>query len=215
MKTLFCITAFLIYLPVFSQKAVEPDQILAFNITVNFDDHTVKTQMLREQKKVKVDNELSYLWYQYNKIMETKGGYDGKLLHGYYKSFYLNNQLREAGEIKYGVKHNEWRYWYSDGNLKEVSTWKNGRKNGKYELFNDYGKLMAKGCFKDDLLNGKFYTYDNFGNIVDIKKYRRGREINSIPKKQKVKRTKEKKSFGSRIKNLLKKKKANKVEDQK
>src|SRR3954471_4133174 len=112
------------------QKPIAPDKIIAFNITVNHDDYTVKTQMLKDPKKIKVDNELSYLWFYSNKIMETKGGYDGKLIHGYYKSFYLNNQLRESGEIKYGVKHHEWRNWYNDGKLKEVSTWKNGRKNG-------------------------------------------------------------------------------------
>jgi hypothetical protein len=169
---------------VFAQKPITPDQIVAFNITVNFDEYTVKTQMLKDPKKIKVDNELSYLWYNSNKIIETKGGYDGKLLHGYYKSFYLNNQLRESGEIKYGIKTGEWRNWYSDGKLKEVSTWKKGRKNGTYELYNDYGHLMAKGAFKNDLLNGKFYTYDDFGNIRDSKKYRNGVEVQAQPNKK-------------------------------
>src|ERR1043165_6820074 len=81
----------------FSQKQIDPDKIVAFNVTVNFEDYTVKTQMLKDPKKVTIDNELIYLWYNSNKIMETRGGYDGKLLHGYYKSFYPNNQLRESG----------------------------------------------------------------------------------------------------------------------
>lgn len=174
-----------------AQKAIDPDKIVAFNVTVNYEDYTVKTQMLKDPKKVKVDNELSYLWFNSNKIIETKGGYDGKLLHGYYKSFYLNNQLREAGDIKYGIKSGEWRYWYSDGKLKEVSTWKNGRKNGNYELFNDFGHLMAKGNFKNDLLHGKFYTYDNFGRIVDCKKYKNGIEL--LPKQKKERKQKQKK----------------------
>ena len=180
-------------LPAFSQKPIDPDKIVAFNVTVNFDDYTVKTQMLKEPKKVKIDNELSYLWYTSNKIIETKGGYDGKLLHGYYKSFYLNSQLKESGEIKYGIKHNEWRIWYSDGKLREISTWKNGRKNGKYEVYNDNGFLMAKGSFKNDLLHGKFYTYDNFGRITEEKKYRNGIEVLAKVKKQKVKKEKTKK----------------------
>src|SRR5437868_6907109 len=98
-----------------AQKYTEPDEMKTFNITVNYDDYTVKTQMLRDGEKVKTDNELAYLWYKSNKIIETKGGYDGRLLHGYYKTFYLNNQLREQGEIKYGLKHKEWKYWYSNG----------------------------------------------------------------------------------------------------
>ncbi|HWY10385.1 MAG TPA: hypothetical protein VN026_03615 [Bacteroidia bacterium] len=171
----------------FSQKQIDPDKIVAFNVTVNFDDYTVKTQMLKDPQKVKIDNELIYLWYNSNKIMETRGGYDGKLLHGYYKSFYPNNQLRESGQINYGTKHKEWRYWYSNGTLKEVSNWKNGRKNGKYELYNDYGRLMGKGYFKNDLLHGKFYTYDNFGHITNTRKYKNGIEIVPDPEKQRSK----------------------------
>jgi hypothetical protein len=122
--------------------------------------------------------------------METKGGYDGKLLHGYYKSFYLNNQLKESGEIKYGTKHKEWRYWYSDGTLKEIINWKEGRKDGVYKIFNDQGKLIAKGYFKNDLIHGKFYTYDNSEKITATKKYRYGKEI--LPKVKRTKKQKEK-----------------------
>lgn len=210
------------------KKYVEPDEMKSFNITVNYDDYTVKTQMLRDGEKVKVDNELAYLWYKSNKIIETKGGYDGRLLHGYYKTFYLNNQLKEQGEIKYGLKHKEWKYWYNNGMLKEVITWKDGRKNGTYLLYNDYGKLMAKGTFKKDLLHGKFTTYDAMGNAVDTKKYKNGSEIPPKIKKQKAEKQKknktendaltdenkenknqpkaEKKTFGQKLKSIFKKK---------
>jgi hypothetical protein len=36
--------------------------------------------MFKDGEKVKVDNDLVYLWYKSNKIIETKGGYDGRLL---------------------------------------------------------------------------------------------------------------------------------------
>jgi hypothetical protein len=209
---------------VFGQKEVEPEKLKAFSITVNYEDYTVKTQMLKDQKKITVDNDLYYLWFNANKIIETKGGFDGKLLHGYYKSFYLNNQLRESGEIKYGLKHNVWKNWYPDGKLKEVITYKSGRKNGFYELYNDYGNLMAQGCFKNDKLNGKFDTYDNTGRISETKKYKNGTEVPIKPKKEKTKKadeqqaekekagtdknleTKEKKTIGERIKGIFRKK---------
>jgi hypothetical protein len=178
----------LISLRLLSQKEVEPEKIKAFSITVNYDNYTVKTQMLKDPKKITIDNDLTYLWFNAHKILETKGGFDGKLIHGYYKSFYLNNQLRESGEVKYGLKHNIWKNWYPDGKLKEVITYKNGRKNGYYELYNDYGELMAKGCFKNDLLHGKFYTYDNLGRISATKKYKHGNEMIPKPKKEKVKK---------------------------
>lgn len=169
----------------FGQKPIDPDKIVAFNITVNSENTTVKTQMLKNSKEIKVDNTVSYLWYTSNKIMETKGGYDGKLLHGYYKSFYLNNQLKEKGRVKYGLKNKQWKYWYENGMLREVITWKDGKKNGLYEMFNDNGNVMARGNFKDDLLHGKFYTYDKAGKIIEKKKFKNGNEIIKPPKKNK------------------------------
>lgn len=176
-----------------AQRFVEPDKMKAFNITVNYPDYTVKTQMLKEPKQFKPDVDLTYHWYTSQKIMETKGGYDGKLLHGTYRSFYLNDQLFESGEFKYGVKSGEWKNWYPDGKLKEITNWKKGRKNGSYMLYSDYGKLMAKGTFKDDLLTGTFTTYDNNGNLTSKRKYKKGREIIKTEKVKKEKTKKEKK----------------------
>jgi hypothetical protein len=160
-----------------SQNGIEPSKLKQFNITVNFEDYTVKTQMLSQNKKITVSNDRSYMWYTSQKIMETKGGYDGKLIHGTYRAFYLNNQLKEKGCIKYGLKHSQWKYWYADGKLKEVINWKKGVKNGSYYLYNDYGQLMAKSNFKNDKLHGSFYTYGTNGKLLEKKKYRNGEEI--------------------------------------
>jgi hypothetical protein len=46
----------------------------SFNITFNYPDYTVKTQMLKEPKKIKPEPDLSYHWYVSQKIMETKSG---------------------------------------------------------------------------------------------------------------------------------------------
>lgn len=171
---------------IFAQPFTEPSKMKQFNITVNFEDYTVKTQMLSQDKKIDLNNDRSYMWYTSQKIMETKGGYAGKLIHGSYKAFYLNNQLKEQGEIKYGLKNKEWKYWYPDGKLKEVITWKSGIKNGPYYLYNDYGQLMAQSNFKNDKLNGKFYTYGNNGAILEKKKYKNGNEIIKKVKQKKV-----------------------------
>jgi antitoxin component YwqK of YwqJK toxin-antitoxin module len=162
--------------PTSSQSFDPPSKLKQFNITVNFEDYTVKTQMLSQEKKIPVNNDRLYMWYSTQKIMETKGGYDGKLIHGVYKAFYLNNQLKEQGCVKYGLKNKEWKYWYPDGKLKEVITWKNGVKNGFYALYNDYGQMMAKGNFKQDKLHGKFYTYGNAGSVLEKKVYKNGNE---------------------------------------
>lgn len=211
-----------LYISIISIAQKAPDEMKYFDITVNYEDYTVKTQMLKDGEKIKTDNELAYLWYKANKIIETKGGYDGRLLHGYYKTFYLNNQLKEQGQIHYGLKNKEWKYWYSNGLLREVITWKNGRKNGIYMMYNDQGKLMATGNFKNDLLDGKFSTYDSYGNVSDTKKYKNGTEVlpkikkHKAPKGKKLKEEKkdnnestnkgEKKTFGQKLKKIFKKK---------
>ena len=162
----------------YPQNYTEPEKIRTFNIVVNYDSYTVKTQMLKENKKVKASEDRTYLWCSGNRIIQTQAGYDGKLIHGYYRSFYYDdNQLRELGTVHYGLKDKEWRFWYADGQLKEVITYKRGKKNGAYRLYNDYGRLMAKGRFKNDQLHGKFYTYNGQAGIAEMKKYRRGTEV--------------------------------------
>lgn len=171
----------------YAQKVVEPSEMKQFNITVNYDDYTVKTQILSYAKQFEPKTDLVYMWYGSQKVIETKGGYDGKLLHGFYTSFYLNNQLREKGTIKYGLKHKNWKFWYANGILKESITWKNGVKNGEYMIFNEYGHLMAKGNFKNDKLNGAFYTYGPNGIITEKKKYKDGIEVYPKVKREKIK----------------------------
>lgn len=170
-----------------AQKAIDPDKIRQFNVTINQEDQIVKTQILKNPKRVQLDNDATYTWYTANQLVETRGGYDGRLLHGYYKAFFFNNQLRESGQMRYGLRQGKWRYWYSNGNLREIISWKKGRKHGLYAIYNDQGKLMAKGRFKNNLLHGKFYTYDISGKISDTRRYRNGEEVKSQEKPAKIK----------------------------
>lgn len=199
-----------------AQKYTEPDKLKQFNITVNYEEYTVKTQMLSHEEQRKVDNDLFYLWYASQKIMETKGGYEGKLIHGYYTSFYLNNQLRERGTVRYGLKHKEWKAWYPDGKLREVITWRNGRKDGAYALYNDLGQLMAKSHFRNDKLHGKFYTYSGNGTVAEVRRYRKGEEVIRKPKEKKVKenKTEQKEKMPSEEKKRTRKGKASKESKQ-
>jgi antitoxin component YwqK of YwqJK toxin-antitoxin module len=206
-----------------SQKFVEPDKQKQFNITVNYEDYTIKTQMLSVNKDIKINNDRTYLWYGSQKIMETKGGFDGKLIHGKFNVFYLDNQLKEQGIIKYGLRHEEWKYWYPDGKLKEIITWKNGVKNGHYELYNDNGQIMAKGHFKNDKLHGKFYAYGPGGKVTESKVYKNGDEVvspikekNSSPKERMRKKVREnvpEKEKGKEGKKSKSSKKKNKKSD--
>lgn len=185
------------------RKVTSIDKIKVFNIVVNADNSTIKTQMLNSQKKIFAYNERVYLWYKSQKIISTTGGYEGKLLHGYYKEFYLNDQLKEQGSIKYGLKTSKWKYWYEDGKLKEVIHWKKGVKSGPYLLYNDFGVLMAKGTFKKDKLDGVFITYSSIGKILEKRRFKKGVEVikkKKNPQRKKVKtRSKRKATEGKTI----------------
>ncbi len=182
-KQIYSIVLCCLALTVFSQRFIEPEDIKAFNITVNYPDYTVKTQMLKTPKKISAQAEQTYHWYTNQTIMETKGGFDGKLLHGYYRSFYLSNQLFESGEFKYGVKTGTWKNWYPDGKLKEQIQWKNGQKNGAYFLYNSDGSLVGEGRFKNDVLTSKFKTYDKNKKVILVQRYKKGELV--IPKEKK------------------------------
>jgi hypothetical protein len=190
--TLLYLCYLLLPVKVKAQKALEPSQLKQFNITVNCEMYTIKTQVLTLPKNIKVNNNRVYLWYSSQKILETRGGFDGKLIHGNYSAFYLNNQLKEKGQIRYGLKNKEWKYWYSDGTLKEVIDWKRGLKHGKYLLYNDNGQLIAYSHFKNDKLNGKFYTYSSTGKILEKKRYKKGEEVIPKIKTKRLKLNKEK-----------------------
>lgn len=172
-----------------AQKPIDYNKMKTFNIVVNNDDCTVKTQMLTEGRTKPADEDLTYFWFTSNKIISTRGGFDGKLLHGYYKCFYLNNNLKESGNFKYGLKKGEWRYWFENGRLKEIIHWKNGKKHGAYRLYNESGELIGKGNFKSDKLNGKFKTYSK-GKLTETVKYKEGEVIPAKIRKQKVKTAK-------------------------
>lgn len=194
----FCCVLSLLFLTLNleAQKVIEPGKVKQFNITVNNEACTIKTQMLSSKKDFKADPNLTYIWYTSQKLIETNGGYDGKLIHGFYKVFYLSNQLKEEGTVKYGLKHKVWKSWYPDGKLRELLTWKNGVKSGEYILYNEKGEMMAKGQFKNNKLHGKFYTYGVGGRILEKKKYKHGDEVIPKPivkKEKKPKKIKNKK----------------------
>lgn len=165
----------------FSQNFIEPGQMKSSIIALDYGDYKVETQIIKKNKALTAEPDLSYYWYSPGKIIETKGGFEGRVLHGYYHSFYLNKQLKETGGFKLGLKQGEWKSWYPDGKLKEIVTWKDGRKNGAYLLYNDLGIKMAEGRFKNDRLDGKFYTFDGHGKILTEKVYKEGEEVIEQP----------------------------------
>lgn len=156
-------------------------------MVINLEASTQKFELPVKDVKTKVDNELTYSWYKSNQIMQTKGGYDGKLLHGAFAEFYLNNNLKEKGNYKKGLKKGEWKTWYENGQLKEIIKYNNGLIHGKYQSYNEKGELTLDANYKKGKLHGETIRYEKGKNLAKHK-YKNGNEV--FPKPEKIKEEK-------------------------
>lgn len=153
-------------------------------VIVNFPDHTVYTEIIENGRRIHPSEDKYYYWFNSNDIKRTKGGYDGKLLHGMYRDFYLNKNLKEKGFFKKGLKKGKWIGWYPNGEYKEITTWRNGERNGKTQWFNEQGQLIRKGRYKNDLLTGKVHVFHP-GDSVRVIKYKQGEPVEESSKSSK------------------------------
>lgn len=160
-------------------------------MVINLDASIQKFEVPIKDLKIKVNNEFTYSWYKSNQIMHTKGGYDGKLLHGSYAEFYLNNNLKEKGTYKKGLKNGEWKLWYENGQLKEIAKYCCGLRQGKMESFDENGILIFEASFKKGKLHGKTISYEN-GKILEKHNYKKGIEVFQKPGKIKKEKPSEK-----------------------
>lgn len=170
-----------------------------YPVNINNTHYTEKVEILsEEQQKVKPEEDLTYYWYAYNKVMKTEGGYDGKLLHGQYAAFYFNNNLKEKGKFRKGLKDGKWISWYEHGKIMEIVEWSKGKKDGPYRSYDPQGQQVLDANFKNGKLHGKTTSYLD-GKILSEKKYRNGEEM--IPKEKKSsskKKDKEKETTDSK-----------------
>ncbi len=154
-----------------------------YTIYVNYPDYTLKADVLAEPLKKHAEKEIDYYWYTSNKIIHTRGGYEGKVLNGSYTSFYISGNLKEKGSYKNGMKHGEWTSWFENGNIREIILWKNGLKQGSVKSFDEQGNLLLVSQFKKGLLNGQQLIYED-NKLSSKKKFRRGQEIIPPVKKE-------------------------------
>ncbi len=152
-----------------------------YTVYVNYPEYTLKTDVSSKNTKINVKEDRTYYWYSSNKIMETEGGYSGKILNGFYTSFFLNGNLKEKGLFKKGLKKGEWITWYDNGKIKEINTWRQGLKAGHSKNFDVNGNMTEEAEYKNGKLNGTQTNYDG-GKIIRKKMFKNGIEIIRQPK---------------------------------
>jgi hypothetical protein len=171
MLTIFYNALFILITGMFLPVNGIPEKTSTYTVYINFKDYTVRANLLYDAGKVKAKNGHVYYWYINNDIKKTDGSFDGKLLHGEYKSFFLDMNLKEQGVFNYGLKEGIWKSWFANGKIHEISMYKNGLEHGVHELYNEDGNLLAKTEFKNGVQNGKsiFYKNEKIDTLITFK----------------------------------------------
>ncbi|MEX0273901.1 MAG: toxin-antitoxin system YwqK family antitoxin [Flavobacteriaceae bacterium] len=83
----------------------------------------------------------------------------------FYKNYYKNGQLKEAGWIKDSLKTGYWKYYYPNTNLKEQGPYKKGNREGYWFFYRQDGRIKMEGHMKDGQKANWWLFYDLKGHI--------------------------------------------------
>ncbi len=148
-KLLYLIFILFFYNTLWAQYLKVEKELITNRVIVNSADSTIYAEVWTDAHTIKANQKKTYYWFKSGQIRNTRGGYDGKLLHGYYKSFYPDKNLKEAGSFKKGIKTGKWIRWYQNGEINQVAWWDNGLLNGKLTTYNDKGAILFVQRFKN------------------------------------------------------------------
>ena len=167
---------------VFAQKKYEK-HLINNEISINYPDSTVFAEVYHGEKEIKPKIDRYYIWYRANDIKITKGGFDGRLIHGDYIVYYHDKSLKEKGQVNKGQKKGRWIRWYQNGEISEIVHWKKGLQHGNFQTFDHKGKLESEGKYQKGKLHGNVLTYKN-EILVSIKKYKNGVFVEDVEIKE-------------------------------
>jgi hypothetical protein len=149
-------------------------------VILNNDGYVIHADVAKENPKRKSNDQSFYYWYAANDIKKTRGGYDGKLLHGSYTEFYPNKNLKTQGGFKNGIKSGKWKTWYMNGQLNEILQWNKKGTVAKFEIFDEHGDLVRTGTYKNEKYDG--IINEIVAGKVAKRKFREGIEIIPVKK---------------------------------
>lgn len=114
----------------------------------------------------KICSVCTYHWLKAGQIQQTRGGFDGKLLHGTFTEYYKGGELKSKGHFEKGLKSGEWRMWFQNGELQKISHFKKGVLDGDEQVFDASGKLTQRNNYRNGMLHGEQITYTDSIPIV-------------------------------------------------
>lgn len=185
MKTRHLIIS-LIFLAIYHQECRAQQMDLDhFNIVVNEPTFTRYLRIVDKEKTLLVSPRRDYEWYKSNRVLTTKGGQGGRLLHGNYKEHHLNKNLKTKGHYYMGLKRGKWQEWHPNGMIKSKSRFFFGLKNGREFQYDEVGNLLYISKYRRGHRKGKTKFYLN-GKVVKYEFYKRGELIRSTQKQRDV-----------------------------
>ena len=179
MKNLRLFALLFLVLPLLTVAQVQE----AYRVNLVYPTYSLQVEVLQDPGKYKPDQERIYYWLKSKDIHQSRGDFDGKLLHGKYTEFYLDKNLKKKGQFYKGLKDGEWKFWHANGELSEVVHWNKGQKAGLYKKMDEQGNVLLVSNFKAGKLHGLTISYEN-GKELRRTNYAAGEEVPAKAKKK-------------------------------
>ena len=94
------------------------------------------------------------------------------VLHGEYKSYYYNGNVRIKSTLVNGYYSGDYYRYLGDGTLEIFAQYKDGYKNGQYIEYYPNGNIHIKCNYADSQLSGDYYKYFNDGKLAIFAQYK-------------------------------------------
>lgn len=159
LKTVFCffVCFFIIKANCYAQKTTDIGTAY-HRIIYELNDTLYQFYVSNPDKNVRLIDDEVYFWYRPDTVLQTVGGFQGRLLNGPFTKYYPNKNIALKQTYAMGRRSGEERSWYSNGKLWTIITWSEGKRNGKFSIYDSVGTLIQHGQYKNDKLNGNIYV---------------------------------------------------------
>lgn len=94
------------------------------------------------------------------------------IMHGSFKTYYLNGQIEKEGNIINNKNEGEWKYYFDNGQLETKGNFKENLPHGQWSSYYNNGVPKIIGNYKNGKQWGIWKYYDNTGELINIIYYR-------------------------------------------
>lgn len=143
-------------------------------VIVRQGDSSIHISLLIKEEPIKINNSLTYYWYNKGQINYNQGDFAGVLLHGEYLVFNKDKKLVTKGKVEKGLKVGTWKSWHDNGKLKSIENYSKGLLDGECSFFYWNGELIRQVYFKNGVQANEekkgfsFFMPDNGNDSTNV-----------------------------------------------